>query len=183
MSINITGKDIILMRKRYDEALQMQGIPCKYQYPHMATSNEQGASVVDSYSDLIDTHIFLDGNPKIKTYRRYGWVVENDENLPFLLHCSFHLEKLQRDSLFRIAGQYTELPDRIFRVKDITMDLQAPDHLICQVLPVYDESNLTGRTKKETAQTFNKSNTFLKPNTDYRGNVYDSNNYVDTKQK
>ena len=46
---------------------------------------------------MIDTHIFFDGNPKVKTYKRLGWFVANDENLPFLVHCSFHLPHLQAD--------------------------------------------------------------------------------------
>ena len=89
--MNLIGEDIKIMRTYYDEALEQQGIPCIYQYPLFATSNEQGEPVIDSYSDKIDTHIFFDGNPKIKTYKRYGWVVENDKELPFLIHCSFHL--------------------------------------------------------------------------------------------
>ena len=168
MSVNLIGEDIKLMRNRYDEALQMQGIPCVYQYPNLATTNTNGESLVDSYSDELNTHIFFDGSPKVKTYKRYGWVVENDQNLPFLIHCSFHLPHVQRDSLFRLAGQYTELPDRIFRVTEITYDLQAPDHLICQVVPVYDKQPV-GRTDKEVERTFNKSNHFLQIPTDYRG--------------
>ena len=168
MSVNLIGEDIKLMRNRYDEALQMQGIPCVYQYPNLATTNTNGESLVDSYSDELHTHIFFDGSPKVKTYKRYGWVVENDQNLPFLIHCSFHLPHVQRDSLFRLAGQYTELPDRIFRVTEITYDLQAPDHLICQVVPVYDKQPV-GRTDKEVERTFNTSNHFLQIPTDYRG--------------
>ena len=168
MSVNLIGEDIKLMRSRYDEALQMQGIPCVYQYPNLATTNTQGESLVDSYSDELNTHIFFDGSPKVKTYKRYGWVVENDQNLPFLIHCSFHLPHVQRDSLFRLAGQYTELPDRVFRVTEITYDLQAPDHLICQVVPVYDKQPV-GRTDKEVERTFNTSNHFLQIPTDYRG--------------
>ena len=168
MSVNLIGEDIKLMRNRYDEALQMQGIPCVYQYPNLATTNTNGESLVDSYSDELNTHIFFDGSPKVKTYKRYGWVVENDQNLPFLIHCSFHLPHVQRDSLFRLAGQYTELPDRIFRVTEITYDLQAPDHLICQVVPVYDKQPV-GRTDKEVERTFNTSNHFLQIPTDYRG--------------
>ena len=168
MSINLIGDDIIIMRDRYDEALEMQGIPCKYQYPLMATSNEQGEPVIDSYSDMIETHIFFDGNPKVKTYKRLGWVVENDKNLPFLIHCSFNLPDLQKDSLFHLSGQYTNLPDRVFRVTELTCDPQAPDHMVAQVVPVYDK-NPVGRTNKEIAKTYNKSNTFFKPYTDYRG--------------
>lgn len=168
MSVNINGEDIKLMRLRYDEALEMQGIPCKYQFPNMATSNEQGEPVIDSYSDMIETHIFFDGNPKVKTFKRYGWVVENDKDLPFLLHCSFHLPELQKDSLFHLSGHYTGLPDRTFRVTELTCDLQAPDHMIAQVVPVYDKQTV-GRTKKERDNTFKTSNHFLSEPVDYRG--------------
>lgn len=171
MSVNLIGNDIKLIRKRYDEALEMRGVPAKYQYPNLADSNNQGESVVDSYSDIIETYIFFEGNPKVKTFKRYGWVVENDKELPFLIHCSFNLPHLQRDSLFTLSGQYTEMPDRIFRVTELTCDIQVPDHMIAQVVPVYDKQ-VTGRTEKEIAKTFSKSNYFLQPRTDYRGDPY-----------
>lgn len=169
MSINLIGKDVTMMRKRYDEALSMQGIPCQYQYPNMATTNAHGESVIDSYSEMVSTHIFFDGTPTVKTYKRYGWVVENDSNLPFLVHCSFNLKSLQKDALFHLAGQYTGLPDRVFRVTELTCALQCPDHMICQVIPVY-ENQTVGQTDKEVELTYNRSSHFLKPNTDYRGN-------------
>ena len=168
---SLIGPDIILVRKRYDEALQLQGTPCTFQYPNLPDSNSQGEAVIDSYSEPIPTHIFFDGNPKAKTFKRYGWVVENDQNLPFLLHCSFNLPHVQKDSIFRIAGLYADLPDRIFRVTEISYDLVAPDHLVCQVVPAYDEK-IVGRTPVEVRKQFNTSNHFLKPNTDYRGNFY-----------
>lgn len=168
MSVNLIGEDIKLMRSRYDEALQMQGIPCNYQYPNIAESNVQGESIVDSYSDMIETHVFFDGNPKVKTFKRYGWVVENDKDLPFLIHCSFNLSNLQKDCIFRLSGQYTGLPDRVFKVTELTCDMQAPDHMIAQVVPCY-EKQVVGRTAKEIEKTFNKSNHFLSVPTDYRG--------------
>lgn len=172
MSVNIIGPDIKLMRARYDEALAMRGVPAQYQYPLMAESNVQGETVVDSYSDFIDTHVFFDGTPKVKTFKRLGWVVENSEDLPFLIHCSFQLPFVQKDSIFMFGGgHYSELPDRKFRVTEITYDLQAPDHLICQVIPIYGD-NIVGRTKKETSRTFNKSNYFLNTSTDYRGHYH-----------
>lgn len=172
MAINLIGPDIVFLRKHYDEALEMQGIPCKYQYPLMAGSDRRGESLVEAYSELKDLHIFFDGAPKVKTYKRYGWVVENDSNLPFLISCSFNLEELQKDCLFHISGHYTNMPDRVFRVTELTCDLQAPDHMVCQVVPVYDKQTV-GRTDIEVSQQYNKSNTFLKPNTDYRGEIYD----------
>jgi len=171
MASSLIGRDIILMRKRYDEALELQGIPCTYQYPNIPDTNAQGESVIDSYSEPKPIHVFFEGNPKVTTFKRYGWVVENDKNLPFLLHCSFNLPHVQKDSIFRIAGLYTELPDRTFKVTEITTDLQAPDHIVCQVVPVYDDT-IVGRTPVEVKKQFNSSNHFIKSEVDYRGNYY-----------
>ena len=168
---NLIGEDVKLMRNRYDEALELQGIPCKYQFPNLPDSSVQGDPVIDSYSEEIPTHVFFDGNPKVKTFRRYGWAVESEKDLPFLIHCSFNLPNMQKDAIFRIAGQYSGLPDRTFRVTEITYDLQAPDHLVAQIVPVYDD-NIVGRTASEVKKKFNKSNTFLNVTTDYRGNYY-----------
>ena len=163
-------RDIVLNRKRYDEALELQGIPAMYQFPNLAGSNHQGEPLIDSYSEEEPTHVFFEGNPKVKTFKRYGWVVENDKDLPFLIHCSFNLKNLQKDSIFKIGGQHADIPPRTFRVTELTYDLQAPDHIVCQVIPVY-EDQYVGRTDGEVKSTFNRSNHFLNSNTDYRGNV------------
>ena len=171
MSQSLIQDDIKLMRARYDEALEMQGIEARYQFPHLNTTNTQGESVVDSYSDFIDTHVFFETTPKVKTLKRFGWVVENHENLPFLIHCSWNLPHLQKDCIFRISGQYSELPERVFKVTDLSYDLQAPDHLVATIIPVY-ENQIVGRTDKEVSSIYNKSNRFLKTNDDYRGNQH-----------
>lgn len=157
------------MRKRYDEALSMQGIKCSYQFPNISGSDDRGQPVIDSYSQPEEVYIFFEGTPKIKTYKRLGWVVENDKDLPFLIHCSFNLHNLQKDSIFTISGQYTNLPDRSFRVTEISYDLQCADHIVCQVVPTYEKQTV-GRTDAEVKSTFNTSNHFLKQNVDYRGN-------------
>lgn len=171
MAVNLIGSDIKMMRIRYDEALKMQGISCKYQFPNIPDFNVHGESLIDSYSEMLDTYIFFDSTPKLKTYRRLGWVVENDKDLPFLIHCSFNLPNLQKDSLFHLSGQYTGMPNRTFRVTELTCDIQTPDHMIAQVIPVYDKQTV-GRTRKEIEKTYNKSNYFLKSETDYRGDYY-----------
>lgn len=170
---NLIADDIKLMRNRYDEALELQGVPCVYMYPNLSDTNARGESVIDTYSLPYDTFIFFEGSPKIKTFKRMGWVVENDKELPFLIHCSFHLPHVQRDSIFKIAGQYTEVPERVFKVTEISYDIQAPDHIVCQVIPVY-EDQIVGRTKKEVQQTFNRSEHFIKQPIDYRGDYITS---------
>lgn len=182
MSVNLIGNDVKLMRARYDEALVMRGIPARYQHPYMADTNAQGESVVEAYSVEIDTHIFFEGAPKVKTFKRLGWVVENDKDLPFLIHCSWNLPNMQKDAIFSLSGHYTGLPDRKFRVTEMTMDLQAPDHIICQVVPVYEKQTV-GRTDKEVSEQFNKSHTFLKQDVDYRGNYWDPDTLTMNQKK
>lgn len=167
-SLNLIGDDIEIMRNYYDDALQMQGILVKYQYPILADVNEQGESVIDHYSIPDTAYIFFDGSPKLRTFKRLGWVVENSQDLPFLIHCSFHLPNLQKDCLFDIAGQYANLNSRKFRVTEITTDIQCPDHVVCSVVPVY-EKPAVGRTQSQVSHTYNSSNHFLKSNKDYRG--------------
>ena len=174
MAEHLIGPDILLMRERYDESLKLLGCPCTYQFPNLAKANEQGEPEIDSYSEPMNTYIFFDGNPKVKTFKRYGWVVDGDKDLPFLLHCSWNLPKVQRDSIFAMAGLYSELTERKFRVIEITYDMMAPDHLICQVVPIANGQPIVGRTRKEISQTFNSSNHFLKQKTDYRGENVDS---------
>lgn len=169
----LIGEDIKLMRARYDEALEMQGIECEYQYPVMDDHNDQMESVADHLSVPEKTYIFFEGNPKVRTFKRFGWVVENSADLPFLIHCSFNLEHVQRDCVFTLSGMYTELAERKFRVTEITYDIQAPDHLVCQVVPVY-EKQAVGRTKEEVARTFDSSSHFIKQDVDYRGQTFTS---------
>lgn len=169
---NLIGEDIKLMRNRYDEALKLQGIPCVYQHPISSESNSQSEIISDGMSDPENINIFFDSTPKLKTYKRLGWVVENDKNLPFLVHCSFHLKNLQRGSIFRVSGMYTGMPERVFRVTELTCDLEAPDHMIAQVVPVYD-SKVVGDTRVEVAKKYNKSNHYLKNDVDYRGKHID----------
>jgi len=171
MSKRLIESDVKLMRLRYDEALEMQGIEAKYQYPNISDPNGLGETIIDSYSDMVDTYVFFDGSPKIKTLKRFGWVVDNDSDLPFLIHCSFQLPHLQKDCLFRLSGHYSEVPDRTFKVTEISYDPEAPDHLVCQIVPVYDDKP-TGRTRKEEQKTFNTSHHFLSDNTDYRGDYH-----------
>lgn len=162
------------MRKRYDEALQMMGIPAKYQYPLMPGTNVQGETVVDSYSDPEDIFIFFEGNPKVTTLKRLGWVVDNSDQLPLLIHCSFNLKNLQKDCIFTFSGKFTELKERVFRVTDISYDLEAPDHVVAKIIPVYDTEHITGRTESEIKNTFNTSNHFISEPWDYRGHYHNT---------
>ena len=125
---SLIDSDIKLMRARYDEALQLQGIAVKYQWPNMPGTNNQAESLIDSYSSIHDTHIFFEGNPKAKTFKRYGWVIENDKDLPFIIHCSFNLPHLQKDSIFRIICRYARKGIPCKRI-DLRPPSPRPHHL------------------------------------------------------
>ena len=60
MSLNLIQSDVKVMREYYDEALKVQGIPAKYQYPIFPDTNNQGEPVIDHYSVPEDVFVFFE---------------------------------------------------------------------------------------------------------------------------
>jgi len=172
--ILIQPEDVEFLRCCYDMALELQGVPCEYQYPLKNDYNIHGEQSADAFSEIIHTFVGVEADPKISTLRKIGWVVENSSDLPFLLHVSFSLPGLQKGSKFKISGLYTELPAREFVVERITVPFQAPDHVIVEVIPQYDKKNRgIAEDKAEVEKMLDREELFFVEPTDYRGDVYD----------
>ena len=169
----IQSEEVEILRAYYDEALEMQGVPCTYQYPLKNDWNIHGEQAADSFSEPINTFAGIEAEPKISTLRKLGWVVENDSALPFLLHVSFGLPELQKGCKFMFAGLHTNLPAREFVVERMTMPFQAPDHMIVEVIPQYDKNGGIAECPIEKQKQLDKEELFMVEETDYRGDAYD----------
>jgi hypothetical protein len=170
----IQQEEVEYLRACYDEALELQGVPCEYQYPLKNDFNVHGEQAADAFSEVIHTFVGIETEPKIATLRKLGWVVENDSDLPFLLHVSFGLPELQKGCKFMFAGLHTNLPAREFVVERMTMPFQAPDHMIVEVIPQYDKKNGgIAEDKKEVEKMLDREELFFTESTDYRGDAYD----------
>jgi hypothetical protein len=169
----IVDEEVQMLREMYDEGLEMQGVPVRYQYPLKNDYNTHGEQAADSFSEFIDTFVGVEAEPKISTIRKLGWVVENSADLPFLLHASFNLPEIQKGSKFFFAGLHTGLPSREFVVERMSMEFQVPDHIVCEVIPQYRADGGIAECPVEKQKQLDKETLFFEEESDYRGEVYD----------
>ena len=143
----ISEQEVVYLRKQFDETVKQLGVPFVYQYPLGNNLDDFAQPAPDGYSQEIEVYGIFDGEPKLKTYRNLGWVVEKSDSLPFLLHISFNTPRIQKGSLFKTSGQFTGIEARVFQVTELTTGLVCPDHIVCQIVP------LVGNTPPRVAET------------------------------
>lgn len=143
----ISEREVTYLRKQFAEALKQLGVPFKYQYPLGNNVDMYNQPAPDGYSVEYDVYGIFDGDPKLKTYKNLGWVVEKSDNLPFLIHIPFDTPHIQKGCLFRTSGLITGIEERVFQVVELSSSLMCPDHIVCQVVP------LVGNTPPRTAET------------------------------
>lgn len=143
----ISEREVDYLRKQFNETVMQLGVLFKYQYPLGNDVDDFAQPAPDGYSEELDVYGIFDGEPKLKTYRNLGWVVEKSDNLPFLIHIPFDTKGIQKGALFKISGQLTGIEARVFQVVELTTGLVCPDHIVCQIVP------LVGNTPPRTAET------------------------------
>ena len=143
----IREEEVMYLRQQFKEAVKQIGVLFKYQYPLGNDLDDFSQPAPDGYSREIEVYGIFDGEPKLKTYKNLGWVVEKGDNLPFLIHIPFDTEKIQKGSLFKISGQITGIEERVFQVTELSTGLVCPDHIVCQIVP------LVGNTPPRTAES------------------------------
>lgn len=143
----ISEQEVIYLRNRFVETVKELGVPFIYQYPLGNDLDDFAQPAPDGYSQELEVYGIFDGEPKLKTYRNLGWVVEKSDNLPFLLHIPFSTPHIQKGCLFKTSGQFTGIAERVFQVTELTTGLVCPDHIVCQIVP------LVGNTPPRTAET------------------------------
>ena len=143
----ISEREVEYLRSQFKETVKQLGVCFKYQYPLGNDLDSFAQPAPDGYSREIEVYGIFDGEPKLKTYRNLGWVVEKSDNLPFLIHIPFDTERIQKGALFKISGQITGIQERVFQVTELTSGLVCPDHIVCQIVP------LVGNTPPKIKET------------------------------
>ena len=143
----IVSAEVEYMRKQFKATVVQLGVLFKYRYPLNNNVDNYNQPAPDGYSTESDVYGIFEGEPKLKTYRNLGWVVEKSDNLPFLIHIPFDTPHIQKGCLFKTDGQITGIEPRLFQVTELTTSLICPDHIICQIVP------LVGNTAPKTAET------------------------------
>lgn len=159
----IVEKEIEYLRRQFRFAVEQIGIQFTYRYPLNNAIDVFNQPAPDGYSERIPVYGVFEGEPKLKTYRNLGWVVEKSDNLPFLIHIPFDTPHIQRGCLFEIDGQITSIESRLFQVTELSTGLVCPDHIICQIVPLVGNSRpLTQETERDIAKKNSEPRRFLK---------------------
>lgn len=159
----IVEKEIEYLRRQFRFAVEQIGVQFMYRYPLNNAIDVFNQPAPDGYSERIPVYGVFEGEPKLKTYRNLGWVVEKSDNLPFLIHIPFDTPHIQRGCLFEIDGQITSIESRLFQVTELSTGLVCPDHIICQIVPLVGNSRpLTQETERDIAKKNSEPRRFLK---------------------
>lgn len=159
----IVEKEIEYLRRQFRFAVEQIGVQFMYRYPLNNAIDVFNQPAPDGYSERIPVYGVFEGEPKLKTYRNLGCVVEKSDNLPFLIHIPFDTPHIQRGCLFEIDGQITSIESRLFQVTELSTGLVCPDHIICQIVPLVGNSRpLTQETERDIAKKNSEPRRFLK---------------------
>lgn len=159
----IVANEIEYLRRQFKFAVEQIGVQFMYRYPLNNAIDVFNQPAPDGYSERIPIYGVFEGEPKLKTYRNLGWVVEKSDNLPFLIHIPFDTPHIQRGCLFEIDGQITSIESRLFQVTELSTGLVCPDHIICQIVPLVGNSRpLTQETERDIAKKNSEPRRFLK---------------------
>lgn len=159
----IVPKEVIYLRAQFKNAVVQLGVPFGYRYPLNNAVDQNNQPAPDGYSTESEVYGIFDGEPKLKTYRNLGWVVEKGDNPPFLIHIPFDTPHIQKGCLFEIKGQITSIESRLFQVTELTTALVCPDHIVCQIVPlVGNTAPKTAETRRDIAKKNSEPRRFLK---------------------
>lgn len=159
----ISANEVEYLRRQFNATVEQLGVLFKYQYPLNNDLDDFNQPAPDGYSKEYDVYGIFDGEPKLKTYKNLGWVVEKSDNLPFLIHVPFDTPNIQKNALFKISGQLTGIAPRIFQVTELSTTLVCPDHIVCQIVPLVGNTPpKVKETRREIADKNAEPRRFLK---------------------
>lgn len=96
----IVPEEIDYLRQQFKFTVKQVGVLFQYRYPLNNKIDYFNQPAPDGYSERMPVYGIFEGEPKLKTYRNLGWVVEKSDNLPFLIHVPFDVPHIQRGCLF-----------------------------------------------------------------------------------
>lgn len=149
----IVPAEIDYLRKQFNFTVLQVGVEFLYRYPLNNDVDAYNQPAPDGYSEAMPVYGIFDGEPKLKTYKNLGWVVEKSDNLPFLIHIPYDTPHIQRGCLFESSGQITAIKPRVFQVTELSTGLVCPDHIVCQIVPLVGNTPpLVAETPRDRAQ-------------------------------
>lgn len=133
--------DATIYRRFFKEQAKLLGIPALYQYPIEMDHTAHAQEDPKGYSDPIPLDIIFDQSPKLKTWKKLGWVPESPEDNSYLIQVPYDTPNLQKGSLITLPSPLPLIPSRVFKITEITVDQVLPDSWYCKVAPKFEKMN------------------------------------------
>lgn len=156
-----TQEDVDLGREYFKEACELYGVDIEYKYPIGNSEDGQGEPNPITYSPKELIRGVFEGTPKASTFKKLGWAVENQRDLPFLLHLPWDTKNLQRGCIVTFSGAMAGVPARSFLVTELTTALILPTRISCQITPLRGDRIPVQETRTEKKEKLSQPYQFL----------------------
>lgn len=158
----LINSDSTIFRDYFKEAAKLLGIQVKYSYPIDMTFSQYGDEDPRGFSEAKEIDIIFEENPNIRTLKKYGWVTENSDEVPYMAQFAYDTPNLAKGCRIEIPspiGMEKKINGRLFVVTDIHTSLEFPEAWMCKLAPVFADKPVP----QEVEQKVSSENTnFLK---------------------
>lgn len=134
----LSGKDLKLHRKWFEECVRLIGIQVVYRAPKTSTVyyNLNTEILANNYQDPIVVGCIFHEHPDQHTMKKLGWVSELQEDAS-LISVPYDTPGLQRGALFIVPSGLDNTSGRVFRVDDMLVGMVYPASITCKIVPEY----------------------------------------------
>ena len=141
----ISGKDLLLQRKYFEECTKLIGVQVRHLAPRPDKHYTTYSEIKSNYYEPVVTGCIFNEFPDQKTMRKFGWTAELDTQ-ESIISVPYDLEGLQKGSLFYIPVAYDPSQYRLFRVVEISGIMIYPASLTCKLVLEYTDTVATNST-------------------------------------
>lgn len=133
----LINSDAELLRHFFKEAAKLRGIQVLYQYPIDMTFSKYAEEDPRGYSEFEEIDVIFEENPNIRTLKRYNWITEDRQEVPYMCHFCYDTKKLSKGCRIQIPSPTEDGGGRLFVVTDIRTSLEYPEAWTCKLAPVF----------------------------------------------
>lgn len=136
---------LLYLRKQFVQSAKLQGRIGKFY--QVRSFSIKGTDQKYVYEEPVDVAYHLNETPSRKLLTKYGWFVEDQEQLPILLYLTYHdlndkPIRIDEGAQIELSGKHSirenDIQTELFRITELRSDLEL-NQCICKITPVRHE--------------------------------------------
>lgn len=136
---------LLYLRKQFVQSAKLQGRIGKFY--QVRSFSIKGTDQKYVYEEPVDVAYHLNETPSRKLLTKYGWFVEDQEQLPILLYLTYHdlsdkPIRIDEGAQIELSGKHSirenDIQTELFRITELRSDLEL-NQCICKIIPVRHE--------------------------------------------